>query len=124
MKNYKIVKRLEEQGYKIFYKKWGYWDGIPHVQLQGFDFAIAEIKHRRNWQSCRVDFVFHEVQQALYVAQKNNPIILKKIREMPGDDWFYSRYLIQNMGDYYYYKKGLYPFNRDYSRVLEKLKRN
>ena len=123
MKNVNIVTKLKREGYNIIYKKWAYWDSVPHVELDGFDFAIAEIKHRRNWQSCRIDFVYHEVQQALHVAQKNNPIILKKIKEMPGEDWFYSRYLIRNMGDYYQYKKGIYPFNRDYSRVLEKLKK-
>ena len=121
MKSANIINRLEKEGYKIVYKRWSYWDGVPHVQLQGFDFAIAEIKHRGNWQSCRVDFIYNEVRQALYIAERNNPIFLKKIEEEPGSDWYYSRYLIKNMGDYYEYKKGIYPFN-EYYPMLQKLK--
>lgn len=117
MKSDNIVKRLKKEGYKIIYKKWGYWDDVPFVQLDGFDFAIAKKVFKGNWQSCRVDFIFNEVQQALYIAQKNNPIILKKTEE----ELDYGRYLILNMGDYYLYKKNIYPFD-DYYKVLEKLK--
>ena len=122
MKSYNIVKKLEKEGYKITYKKWAYWDCVPHVQLQGFDFAIAEIVSRDNWQSCQVDFIFNEVRQALYIAEKNNPVFLKKIEEEPGEEWFYGRYLILNMGHYEAYKKDLYPFDH-YYKVLEKLKK-
>ena len=122
MKSVNIIKRLEKEGYKITYKKWSYWDGVPYVELDGFDFAIAKIVSRDNWQSCRIDFVYNEVRQALYIAERNNPVFLKKIEEAPGDDWFYSRYLIRNMGDYEAYKKGIYPFN-EYYKVLEKLKK-
>ena len=117
MKSDNIVKRLEKEGYKIFYKKWGYWDNIPHVQLEGFDFTIAKIVFKNNWQSCRIDFIFNEVRQALHIAEKNNPIILEKTEE----ELDYGRYLILNMGDYEAYKKRIYPFN-DYYKVLEQLK--
>ena len=70
MKSYNIVKRLEKEGYNIIHKKWAYWDHVPHVQLEGFEFIIAKIVWNNNWQSCRVDFIFNEVQQALYIAQK------------------------------------------------------
>ena len=122
MKSSNIVKRLKKEGYKITYKKWAYWDGVPHVEFEGFDFAIAKIISRDNWQSCRVNFVYNEVRQALYIAQKNNPVFLKKIEEEPGNDWYYSRYLIRNMDHYEAYKKDLYPFN-EYYKVLEKLKK-
>ena len=122
MKSNNIVKRLEKEGYSITFKKWAYWDGVPHVQLQGFDFAIAKIVSRNNWQSCRVDFVYNEVRQALYIAQKNNPVFLKKIEEAPCEEWLYGRYLILNMDHYEAYKKNLYPFDH-YYKILEKLKK-
>lgn len=122
MKSYNIVKKLEKEGYTIKYKRWSYWDGVPHVEFEGFDFAIAKIISRDNWQSCRVNFVYNEVRQALYIAERNNPVFLKKIEEEPGEDWHYSGYLIRNMGDYEAYKKNEYPFNH-YYKVLEKLKK-
>lgn len=122
MKSYNIVKKLQKEGYKIVYKKWSYWDNIPHVELDGFDFSIAQKKYNGNWQSCKVDFIYNEVRQALYIAERNNPVFLKKIKEMPGQEWYYGRYLIRNMEDYQAYKKNLYPFN-EYYKVLEKLKK-
>lgn len=122
MKSTNIVKKLEKEGYKIVYKKWAYWDDVPHVEFEEFEFVIGEIRHRGNWQSCRIDFIFNEVMQALYIAQKNNPIFLKKIKEMPGEEWNYGRYLIRNMGDYEAYKKDRDYF-KEYYKVLEKLKK-
>ena len=122
MKNYNIVNKLQKEGYNIIYKKWGYWDNIPHVQLDGFEFTIAEIKYNGSWQSCRVDFIYNHVQEALHIAKNNNPILLKKIQEVPCQEWFYRQYLILNMGDYYQYKNKKYHFN-DYYKVLEKLKK-
>jgi len=117
MKSVNIIEKLEKEGYNIVYKKWGYWDSVPHVQLEGFEFAIAKKVFKGNWQSCRIDFIFNEVQQALYIACKNNPIILKKTEE----ELDYGRYLILNMGDYEGYKKRIYPFD-NYYKVLERLK--
>lgn len=122
MKSVNIVKRLEKEGYNIIYKKWSYWDDVPHVELDGFDFSIAKIISRDNWQSCRVDFIYNEVRQALYIAERNNPVFLKKIEEEPWNDWYYSRYLIRSMGDYETYKKDR-DFFHEYYKVLERLKK-
>jgi len=122
MKSANIVKRLEKERYKIFYKKWGYWDNIPHVQLEGFDFAIVERVWSDGWQGCRMDFIYNHVQEALYLAQKNNPILLKKIEQVPLEKGYYARLLILSMQDYYSYQKKRYPFD-EYYKVIEKLKR-
>ena len=122
MKSENIVKKLEKEGYKIVYKKWEYWDDIPHVVLDGFDFAIVEHVYLENgWQGCLVDFIYNHVQEALYVAKKNNPIFFKKIKEVPWEGWYYGSYLILSMEDYFNYKKGIYPFN-GYYKELERLK--
>ena len=120
MKNVNIVKKLKKEGYSITFKKWAYWDDVPHVQCEGFEFAIAEIKGE-TCLSLNLDFIFNHVLEALDIAQRNNPIFLKKIKKAPNEDWYYSRYLIRDMGDYYQYKKDLYPFN-GYYQVLKKLK--
>jgi len=122
MKNYNIVKRLEKEGYNITYQKWEYWDNIPHVQFEGFDFAIVEFTSYNNTLGCKVDFVYNEVLHALYIAQKNNPVFLKKIEKEPEEKWYYSRFLIRDMGDYYRYKKDLPPFD-GYYNILKKLKK-
>lgn len=122
MKSYNIIKKLEKEGYKIHYKKWAYWDGVPYVELDGFEFAIADRVWEDHWQGCKLDFIYNHVQDALYLAQNNNPIILKKIEQVPWEGWYYGRYLIKNMEDYYSYKKGCYPFD-EYYKILEKLKK-
>ena len=122
MKSKNIVKKLEKQGYKIIYKKWHYWDNVPHVELDLFGFAIAEHTQKNEWLGINLDFIFSHVQEAIYVAKKNNPTILKKIEKSPAQSWYYSRYLIMSMQDYYMYKKQKYPFD-DYYKVLEKLKK-
>lgn len=124
MKSDNIVKKLEKEGYKIFYKKWGYWDSIPHVQLNGFDFAIAEYIHQNNWLGCNLDFIFNQVQEALDIAQRNNPLFIKKIEQVPFEQWYYSRFLILSMEDYFLYKKNLHPFDDEYYAALEKLKKD
>jgi len=121
MKSANIVKKLEKEGYNIIYKKWRYWDGVPHVQLEGFDFAIAEMKGE-TCLSLNLDFIFNHILEALDIAQRNNPIFIKKIKEAPNEDWYYKRYLIKDMGDYYRYKKHLYPFDH-YYKVLQKLEK-
>jgi hypothetical protein len=121
MKSANIVKKLEQKGYKIVYKKWYYWDSVPHVQLDGFEFAIAECTYSKGWLGCTLNFIFNEVQQALQVAKNGNSIILKKIKEAPLNDWCYNRYLILSMEDYYRYKKSQYPFD-EYHQVLKRLK--
>lgn len=122
MKSVNIVKKLQKEGYKIVYKKWAYWDGVPHVQCEEFEFAIADRVWTGNWQSCRVDFIYNEVCQALYIAQKNNPILLKKIEQVPSESWYYERYLILSMGDYYLYRKDKFPYNESWD-ILQKLNR-
>lgn len=122
MKAYNIVKKLEKEGYEVVYKKWGYWNNIPHVQLEGFDFVIAERVWRNNWQSCRIDFIYNEVLHALTLAKDTNPILLKKIKQVPSESWYYSRYLILSMEDYYQYKKNIYPYNESWE-VMQRLNR-
>lgn len=121
MKSNNIVKRLEKEGYTIFYKKWGYWDNIPHVKLDGFSFTIAEKTYKGNWQGCNLNFIYNHVLEALDLAKTYNPIFLKKIEEVPLEQWYYGRYLILSMEDYYQYKKGVYPFD-GYYKELERLK--
>lgn len=120
MKSHNIVKRLEKEGYSIFYKKWGYWDGIPHVQFEGFNFAIAECVLIGNAYGVNMNFIYNHVQDALYIAKNNNPIILKKIEKSVLED-YYSQYLILSMQDYYLYKKKRYPYD-EYYQMLEKIK--
>lgn len=122
MKSVNITKKLEKEGYRIIYKKWGYWDNIPHVKLDGFNFAIAGYIEKNGALGCRVDFIYNEVQRALYIAQKNNPILLKKIKQVPEQEWYYSRYLILSMEDYYLYKRQKYPYN-EYWQILERLRK-
>jgi len=120
MKSVNIVKRLEKEGYNIIYKKWSYWDGVPHVEFDGFSFAIAEHVYLKNgWQGINLDFIYNHVQHALNLAKLNNPAILKKINE---GRWDYSIYLIESMEDYYRYKKEKYPYN-EYWEVINKLER-
>ena len=123
MKSVNIVKRLQKEGYKVVYKKWSYWDNVPHVELNGFGFTIAEHIQNSGWLGINLDFIFSHVQEALYVAKKNNPIFLRKIKESPAQEWFYGRWLILNMNDYYMLKKGYYPFD-EYYNILQKLKNN
>ena len=122
MKSYNIVKKLEEQGYKIHYKKWGYWENIPHVQLDGFDFAIAERVCSGNMQGCRVDFIFNEVLHAINIAEDINPILNKKINQDKINNYWYSRYKILSMEDYYLYRKDKPPYDESW-KVLQRLNR-
>lgn len=122
MKSENIIKKLEKEEYKIVYKTWGYWDGIPHVESDGFDFAIAEYTSQNNWLSCNLDFIYNHVRHALDIAQCNNPILLKKIKESLTEDYYYSRFLILSMKDYYRYMKNEY-FYDEYYTVLKKLKK-
>jgi len=120
MKSDNIVKRLEKEGYKVTFKKWGYWDNIPHVVLDGFSFTIAEHVYLKNgWMGCNLNFIYNHVQEALDLAKTYNPIILKKMND---GYWDYSIYLILSMENYYMYKKNKYPFDDDYYNVLEQLK--
>lgn len=121
MKSENIIKKLEKQGYKIIYKKWGYWNNIPHVQLDGFDFAIAEYTYQNGWTGCNLDFIYNQVQQALDLAKTYNPILLKKIEQAPWEDW-YLIYMITSMEDYYIYKKDKFPYDR-YWEVINKLEK-
>ena len=122
MKSANIVKRLEKEGYKIFYKKWGYWDNIPHVQLDGFDFAIAEKVWSGNMQGCKVDFIYNEVLHAITIARDINPILDKKINQDKINNYWYSRYKILSMEDYYLSRRDKYPYNESWD-VLQRLNR-
>ena len=122
MKSINIIKKLEKEGYSITFKKWHYWDNVPHVEFDTFSFAIAEHVEKNGWLGCNLNFIFSHVQQALYVAQKNNPTILKKIEESPAQEYYYSRYLILSMQDYYLYEKRYFPYD-NYYKILEKLKK-
>lgn len=120
MKSYNIVKKLEKEGYTISYKKWGYWDSVPHVEFDGFSFTIAELIYLKNgWQSINKDFIFNHVQHALNLAKFNNPVIIKKINEGHCN---YSIYLIDSMEDYYMYKKKKFPYN-NYWDIMNKLEK-
>lgn len=120
MKSVNIVRKLEKEGYKITFKKWSYWDGVPHVELEGFEFAIAECNYLENgWQGINKDFIYQHVLNALNLAKLNNPAILKKMNE---GRWDYSIYLIESMQDYYIYKKGKYPFS-EYWDIINKLEK-
>lgn len=121
MKSENIVKKLQKEGYSITFKKWSYWDGVPQVQLDGFSFAIAEMKGETQI-SLNLDFIFNHVQHALHVAEKNNPIFLRKIKEEPENCYYMQQYLIRSMDDYYLYKNGACPYE-NYHNVLEKLKK-
>lgn len=122
MKSVNIVKKLEKKGYKVVYKKWGYWDNIPHVQLNGFDFAIAEKVWRDNWQSCKTDFIFNEVLHAITISKDINPILDKKINQDKINNYWYSRYKILSMEDYYLYRKNKPPYDESWE-VMQKLNR-
>ncbi len=122
MKSYNIVKKLQKEGYKITYKKWGYWDGVPHVQLDGFEFAIAEYTYQNGWMGCNLDFIFNEVLHAISIAEDVNPILDKKINQNKINNYWYNRYKILSMEDYYLYRREIYPYNESWE-VLQKLNR-
>lgn len=122
MKSENIIKKLEEQGYKIIYKKWGYWDNIPHVELDGFDFTIAERTTRENMQGCILDFIYNEVLHAISIAKDVNLILDKKIKQDKINNYWYSRYKILSMEDYYLYRKDKFPYNESWD-VLQRLNR-
>ena len=121
MKSDNIVKRLEKEGYKITFKKWGYWNNIPHVQLDGFDFTIAETVWSDGWQDCQLDFIYNEVLHAITIAKDVNPILDKKINQDKINNYWYNRYKILSMDDYYLFKKNKYPYNET-KEVLKKIK--
>lgn len=123
MKSDNIVKKLEKEGYNIAYKKWGYWNNIPHVELDGFDFTIAEYIYLENgWLGCNLDFIYNHVLDAINLAQVNNLILLKKIEKSPSEDYYYMQYMIRSMEDYYMYKKKKYPYN-EYWNIINKLEK-
>lgn len=121
MKSDNIVKKLEKEGYKVEYKKWGYWDNIPHVQLEGFKFAIAETKGKESIR-LNLDFIFNEVLHAISIAEDVNPILDKKINQDKINNYWYSQYKILSMEDYYLYRKDKPPYNESWD-VLQRLNR-
>ena len=120
MKIENIIKKLEKQGYKIIYKKWGYWDSIPHIQLEGFDFAIAETMGKESI-GLNLDFIYNEVLHAISIAKDINPILDKKINQNLENFW-YNQYKILSMEDYYLYRKDKPPYNESWD-VMQKLNR-
>ena len=121
MKSGNIVKKLEKEGYNIIYKKWSYWDGIPHVQLDGFDFAIAETKGKESI-GLNLNFIFNEVLHAISIAEDVNPILDKKINQDKINNYWYNRYKILSMEDYYLSRKNRYPYDENWE-VMQKLNR-
>lgn len=105
MKSENIIKRLEKEGYEITYKRWSYWDNVPHVELDGFSFAIAEHTQQGNSLGLNLNFIYNEVLNAISTAQRIN----KKLDE--SKNYHYNIYKILSMEDYYRYKKDLYPYN-------------
>ena len=83
MKVDNIVKKLEREGYEIIYKKWGYWDGIPFVKLDGFDFAIVEGITINNSYTINMEFVYNHVLDAISIAEEYNYLILDLIKNKP-----------------------------------------
>ena len=118
MKSKNIIKKLEKQGFKISYKKWAYWDNIPHIEMEKFSFAIAEMRGGigGNSLSLNLDFVFNEVLNAISTSQWIN----KKLDE--SKNYYYNMYKILSMQDYYNYKKNLYPY-RELWHILQKINR-
>ena len=121
MKSDNIIKKLEKQGYKIIYKKWGYWDNIPHIQLDGFNFAIAETTGKESIR-LNLNFIFNEVLHAINIAKDINPILDKKINQDKMNNYWYSRYKILSMEDYYSYRKDKFPYNESWD-IMQKLNR-
>ena len=121
MKSYNIVKKLEKEGYKVVYKKWGYWDGVPHVRLDGFDFAIAECTLVAGAYGVNMDFIYNHVLDATTVAENVNYYILRLIEAKPEKGYEYEPYLVLSMQDYYKYLKRQYPWDY-WSHVEIKLK--
>ena len=121
MKSENIIKKLEKQGYKIIYKKWGYWDNIPHIQLDGFNFAIAETTGKESI-GLNLNFIFNEVLHAINIAKDINPILDKKINQDKMNNYWYSRYKILSMEDYYSYRKDKFPYNESWD-IMQKLNR-
>mgnify|MGYP001274314708 FL=1 len=111
MKVDNIVKKLEREGYEIIYKKWGYWDGIPFVKLDGFDFAIVEGITINNSYTINMEFVYNHVLDAISIAEEYNYLILDLIKNKPVEAYNYEPYLILSMQDYYHYKKELFPWD-------------
>lgn len=119
MKSENIIKKLEKEGYKIEYKKWGYWDNIPYVQLDGFDFAIAETTGKKSI-GLNLNFIFNEVLHAITISKDINPILDKKINQDKVNNYWYSRYKILSMEDYYLSRRDKYPYNESWD-VLQRL---
>lgn len=111
MKVNNIIKNLKKDGYKIIYKKWGYWDGVPHIQLDGFDFAIVEGVTVNNSYTINMDFVYNHVLDATATAENVNYYILRLIEARPQKAYEYNPYLILSMEDYYRYLKNQFPWD-------------
>ena len=121
MKSSNIVKKLQKEGYTIIYQKWGYWNNIPHVQLEGFDFAIAETTGKESI-GLNLDFIYNEVLHAIVIAKDINPILDKKINQDKVNNYWYNRYKILSMEDYYLSRKDKYPYNESWD-IMQKLNR-
>ena len=130
MKSANIVKKLQKEGYNIIYKKWGYWDSIPHVQLEGFDFALAECVLIGGAYGLNMNFIYNHVLEALDLAKNTNYILLQLIKANSEESYEYEPYLIQSMQDYYRYLKKRFPWDywshdkkrleREYKKIILK----
>ncbi len=111
MKINNIIRNLKKDGFKIIYKKWGYWDSIPHIPLDGFDFAIVEGVTINNSYTINMDFVYNHVLDATTTAENVNYYILRLIEANPKKTYEYEIYLITSMQDYYKYLKREFPWD-------------
>ena len=121
MKIDNIIKKLEKKGYTVEWKKWQYWI-VPSIKLKNGDiFYIAEMKGR-NSISLNLDFIFNEVLHAISIAEDVNPILDQKINQDKINNYWYNRYKILSMEDYYLYRKNKFPYNESWE-VLQRLNR-
>lgn len=60
MESRNIVKKLGKDGYKVEYKKCGYWEA-PYICQDGLEFAIAETWAKNGTSGIITNFVYNNV---------------------------------------------------------------
>lgn len=119
MKIENIIKKLEKQGYTVEWKKWAYWN-VPTVKLKNGDiFFIAETTGKQSI-GLNLNFIFNDVLHGISIAESINPILDKKINQDEINNYWYNRYKILSMEDYYLYRKNIFPYD-DIWNVLQRL---
>ncbi len=118
-----IVKKLQkEEGFKVEYGKYIYWDGIPYIELNGGKFFIAECVTYNNATSVNTSFIYTHVLDAITTAKDLNPFLNELIQKDSWNGLYYEQYKINCMTDYYMYQKNEYPWDnwRETRKHLEK----